>query len=171
MGAAAVAAIARPTSGGELEVLLVRRPERPGDRWSGNLAFPGGLARGGEARDLAATARREAAEEVGLELGEALGTLSELITAAPGRARPMKLRPYVFAYPARGVVEPDPREVAEAFWVDLRELADLPRTRRPKRVGPIPLRAPGLELRGGELFLWGLTYAMVRELLQVWRGR
>ncbi|MBA3258253.1 MAG: NUDIX domain-containing protein, partial [Gemmatimonadales bacterium] len=48
-------------------VLLIRRAERTGDPWSGHMALPGGR-RDSEDSDLIATAIRETAEEVGLQL-------------------------------------------------------------------------------------------------------
>ena len=48
-------------------VLLIRRAERTGDPWSGQVAFPGGKKQEGDltARD---TAVRETMEEVGIDL-------------------------------------------------------------------------------------------------------
>ncbi|MCZ7684456.1 MAG: CoA pyrophosphatase [Sandaracinaceae bacterium] len=155
---AAVAVILRPTEG-DLELLFIRRPDRDGDPWSGDLAFPGGLAREGE--DAAGAARREAFEEVRLRLGEPIGRLDDRITAHPRRARPMRVRPIVFVTRERELA-PDPREVAEAFWVPLSRLARLPVVPALRRVRGVPVIVPAMDLDGRTL--WGLTLAMVREL-------
>ena len=61
---AAVAVVLAPDPD---SVLLIRRADREGDRWSGHLAFPGGRWSPGDA-GLVDTARRETLEEVGLDL-------------------------------------------------------------------------------------------------------
>ncbi len=141
------------------ELLFIRRPVRAGDRWSGNLAFPGGLAKPGETP--AAAARREAFEEVGLELGEPLAQLHHRRTMHPARLRPMRVHPFVFRV-EHAALEPSPREVAEAFWVPLSRIARLPIVPALRSVGPVPIVVPSLDLDGRTL--WGLSYAMVREL-------
>ena len=65
---------------GELGVFMIRRSERDGDPWSGQMAFPGGRLEPEDESALDA-ARRETAEEVGLHLGAGepcIGRLSEL---------------------------------------------------------------------------------------------
>lgn len=158
---AAVAVVLTEREAG-LDLLFIRRPERDDDRWSGDLAFPGGLARPGES--AVDTARREAREEVGLELGASLGRLRDRITAHPRRVRPMRVRPILFSAPSTECAI-DPAEVAEAFWVPLRRLARLPRVLAVRRVGPVPLLVPALDLDGRTL--WGLTLSMTLELLTV----
>ncbi len=157
---AAVAAILRSTTAGP-EVLLIRRPERPGDRWSGNYAFPGGLSRPGDG-DSAATAARETREEVGLDLGPARGQLSQLLTAEPGRRRPMRVVPVVFSAPTEAKLDLDPREAADAFWVSLSLLRTLPRRRHWRKIGPVGVPFPGVAIRGR--LLWGLTFMMIEEI-------
>ncbi|HEU4700285.1 MAG TPA: NUDIX domain-containing protein, partial [Gemmatimonadales bacterium] len=61
---AAVALVVTPAPD---SMLLIRRAERAGDPWSGHMALPGGRHSRGDA-DLAATAMRETAEEVGVRL-------------------------------------------------------------------------------------------------------
>jgi 8-oxo-dGTP pyrophosphatase MutT (NUDIX family) len=163
---AAVAVILRPRGDADAELLFIRRPQRRGDRWSGDLAFPGGLAEPGE--DAARTAAREAAEEVALRLPEPLGALGDRITARSRSARHlgrrpwMRVRPVVFEVGPGAEPTPDPREVAEAFWVPLSRLRRLPTVPTVRRIGRVPLPFPALDLDGREL--WGLTLLMVREL-------
>ena len=163
MRTAAVAVILRPSPNGP-ELLLIRRPARSGDRWSGNVAFPGGLAHASD-RSPIETARREAHEEVGLELGEPIGALSELLTAQPGRARPLRVVPYVFVAEAGAEIVPDPREVAAAEWLDLAELGAIVPRRITKRIGPLLAPVRAMELPVGTL--WGLTFSMVSELARI----
>jgi 8-oxo-dGTP pyrophosphatase MutT (NUDIX family) len=66
---AAVALILREGTNG-LELLFIRRADHPQDPWSGQMAFPGGRAEPGE-EDLKATAVRETAEEIGVDLESA----------------------------------------------------------------------------------------------------
>src|SRR5262245_53024880 len=94
---AAVAVVLRDAPAG-FEILFIRRAEHPQDPWSGQIAFPGGRSEPGDA-DLRATAIRETAEELGLDLeagAEYLGALDEL--RAMARMRPMNLAiaPFVF---------------------------------------------------------------------------
>jgi 8-oxo-dGTP pyrophosphatase MutT (NUDIX family) len=161
---AATAAVFRP-HGDDVELLFIARVRRAGDPWSGDVAFPGGLAHA-EDVDVAATARRETLEEVGVELQAPLGQLSEHLVVLPGRVRPMRIVPMVFVVPPDTEIHPDPREVADAFWVSWRELRQMPVDRRKKRVLGLPLRFSGVDLSGR--WLWGLTWRMVRDLMARW---
>jgi 8-oxo-dGTP pyrophosphatase MutT (NUDIX family) len=161
---AAVAALlaAEPES-----VLLIRRAERAGDRWSGQLAFPGGRSSPGDA-DLAATARRETLEEVGIDLAGAalLGMLDDLAPRTPVLP-PMLVRPFVFALP-RSVPLSLNHEVAEARWVPLATL------RQPGVYGPTEFRRYGTLVRtyGYRLelgVLWGMTERILTPLLELTR--
>jgi len=51
---------------GICEILYIRRSLSPTDRWSGDLAFPGGKSNPGESDRE--TCERETMEEVGLDL-------------------------------------------------------------------------------------------------------
>src|SRR5256714_3470500 len=105
------------------DILLIKRAERAGDPWSGQIALPGGRQDPGDA-DLLATAVRETREETGVELAaaERLGTLDDL---APRTASlpPILVRPFVFALPRRPVLSPN-AEVQRVFWVPLARLSD-----------------------------------------------
>lgn len=163
---AAVAIVARTGRGpGDGELLFIRRPRRASDRWSGDVAFPGGLAQPGES--AARTAAREAHEEVGLTLGAPAGALGDHWTVRPvGQATPrrflLRIRPVIFVIADPPPLTLEAREVAEAFWVPLQRLGRLPVVPALRRVGPVPLLVPSLDLDGR--VLWGLTFAMVREL-------
>ena len=148
-----------------LELLLAERAHRPGDRWSGHLAFPGGLEQPGDA-DARATAAREAHEEAGIDLlagGEVLGELSDLLTARPGSLAPLVVRPVVFAV-TRGAELVLGAELSRAHWVPLDELARLRRSRSRMRRA-LGWFAPGGGERVAGTMLWGLTLAMLDDLL------
>jgi len=161
---AAVAVILAPDPD---SILLIRRAERKGDRWSGQIAFPGGRWSPGDA-DLADTARRETREEVGLELDgkPVLATLDDL---AP-RTRvlpPIVVRPFVFALREAAPLLPN-SEVAGAWWVPLDTLLepDLLRPMEFERYGTL-VRGSGYHLEYG--ILWGMTERILTPLLDLIR--
>jgi 8-oxo-dGTP pyrophosphatase MutT (NUDIX family) len=158
---AAVAVVLAPDPD---SVLLIRRADRAGDRWSGHLAFPGGRW-SSEDTDLVATARRETGEEVGLELlsDSLIATLDDL---APRTSMlpPILVRPFVFLLPAprpQPVLNP---EVAEAWWAPLDLLL------APGVFGPVEfarygtlVRTMGYHLEAG--VLWGMSERILTPLL------
>ncbi len=165
---AAVAAILAPDDDGAPALLFIRRARRAGDRWSGHVAFPGGLRSRADLDD-AATARREAAEEVGITLPPPFQHLDDVVTGRPGSLRPMRVRPFLFALDHRPAPTPDPAEVAEVFWVPLRDLHNTPRSRMWRKVLGLPY--PFSRVLLGERTLWGLTLMMVDDLLRKARAR
>ena len=148
-------------------LLLIRRAEREGDRWSGQLAFPGGRWGPGDP-DLAATARRETFEEVGVDLAEArlLGMLDDLAPRTPVLP-PLIVRPYVYLLPERRDLVPN-REVSAAWWMTL-DTFEHPGIYGPMeypRYGTL-VRASGYHLEVG--VLWGLTERILTPLLHLLR--
>ena len=99
-------------------ILLIRRAERAGDPWSGHMALPGGRREAGDL-DLLATAIRETAEEVGVQLGaqDMAGSLDDVIPRTPVLP-PIAVRPFVFLLPQRPTLTLNP-EVSKASWVGL----------------------------------------------------
>jgi 8-oxo-dGTP pyrophosphatase MutT (NUDIX family) len=163
---AAVAVVLVPSPEG-FGTVLIGRPVRASDRWSGDVAFPGGLARPHEL-DVE-TARREAEEEVGLRLGEPLTRLSDRLSLAPGRTRPMRVRPIVFVHEGALDLRPDPREVAMVELAQLRTLASAERVPMVRRIGPMRPSFPSIPI--GEHVLWGLTLSVLDELFLLMRVR
>jgi 8-oxo-dGTP pyrophosphatase MutT (NUDIX family) len=105
----------------ELALLLIKRAERGGDPWSGQMALPGGR-RDPQDRELLATARRETEEETGIALSADV-LLGELDDLHP-RTRilpPIVVRPFVFGLPSRPPVQAS-EEVALHIWVPIQEL-------------------------------------------------
>lgn len=144
-------------------VLFIRRAERTGDPWSGHMALPGGRRDPGDA-DLAATAIRETAEEVGLELPRSalIGGLDDVVPRTPVLP-PIAVRPYVFELPHRPVLRLNP-EVAAARWVHLDHLLH-PATYHPVR---IQIRGEHRDVEAYELedaIVWGMTERVVTSLL------
>ena len=160
----AVALLLRDTLAGP-EVLLVQRATFAGDPWSGNVGFPGGKVEDGDGTPRLA-AERETLEEVGVDLSRAdfLGFLAEI----PGAHLPVRVSCFVYRFPAGGTTSLN-GEIVDAFWVRLADLAD----RRRHCLLPIPfgdeeLPRPGIVLpQPAKPFLWGLTYRLVMELLQL----
>jgi 8-oxo-dGTP pyrophosphatase MutT (NUDIX family) len=157
---AAVAVILRSAEAG-LEVLFIRRAEDPRDPWSGQMAFPGGRSEPGDP-DLCATAIRETAEEIGLDLAreaEYLGSLDEV--RAMARLRPMDLAitPFVFYLPG-GAATTIGEEVTSVHWLPLDSLLspDSRSSLEYRHEGGV-LSFPSLRVQ--DIVIWGLTYRML----------
>lgn len=146
----------------ELTVLLTRRTEHLRDH-AGQISFPGGRAEPYDS-DAAATALREAEEEVGLphEHVEVIGTLPIYATVTAFMVTP------VVALVRPGFqLRPDPFEVAEVFEVPLgflmqpanhqRHVFEFAGERREFFSMP-------WQLGGQRYFIWGATAAMLRNL-------
>jgi 8-oxo-dGTP pyrophosphatase MutT (NUDIX family) len=149
------------------ELLLVERAVRVGDRWSGHLAFPGGVRARGDS-DLAVTAIRETREEAGLDLradARLLGSLSDVATLAHGELRTMLVSPFVFLLAAER--EPElGAELRASFWLVLPELVAQRRAlRRPRRMLGWVFAPAGHPL--GPARLWGLSLRIADELADV----
>jgi 8-oxo-dGTP pyrophosphatase MutT (NUDIX family) len=146
-------------------VCLIRRADRPGDPWSGQMAFPGGRAEPTDASPQA-VAEREAEEEVGLRLeqGELFGALTEIPVRGGGKELKMKLAAFVYGLDGTPPpLKPQASEVAQALWVPLERIFDPAiRTRfRFEREGA-SLEFPALALDGH--VVWGLTYRVLVDL-------
>ena len=148
-----------------LEVLLIRRAERAGDPWSGQIAFPGGRYEQGDG-DLLATAIRETREETGVDLAktERLGSLDDLYPRTP-TLPPVLVRPFVFALSGRPGLVPS-AEVQRAFWLPLGRLRE-----------PGIRREITLTVRGGartfpaylvdDEVIWGMTERILTPFLDL----
>jgi 8-oxo-dGTP pyrophosphatase MutT (NUDIX family) len=150
-----------------LQLLLTRRTAHLRDH-AGQISFPGGRVEPHDA-DAAATALREAREEVGLAPArvEVIGRLPPYTTITAFRVTPVValLRP-----PPELTL--DPFEVAEAFEVPLQFLmtpAHHCRHRFDYEGGTrqflsMPWRTIGADGEPREYFIWGATAAMLRNL-------
>ena len=159
---AAVALLVVP-EGADAAILFIKRQLRVGDPWSGQMALPGGFA-SPQDPSLEVTARRETAEETGIELDEAatlLGVLDDVSPRTP-YLPPIVVRPFAFQLPARLPPRPGP-EVETAVWLPASQLF----SERHRR--PFHLRLPG-EVREfssiviGDYTIWGLTERVLHQL-------
>ncbi len=152
---AATAVIVVPGDDGGADLAFIRRSERDGDPWSGHMALPGGRHDRADA-DLAATARRETLEEVGVELDEHVARLPD----QTGRTSRGLVAAFVHVLDHRPALHPDPREVAEALWIPLSHLVDPAATVKVRWTG-IPLPAVDHDGR----IIWGLTHRILSSFL------
>ncbi|HUQ05741.1 MAG TPA: CoA pyrophosphatase [Kofleriaceae bacterium] len=104
-------------------VLLMKRAERIGDPWSGQIALPGGRHEASDP-DLQTTAVREAAEELSLSLATDARYLGRLPALHPRSSGPsgMEVSPYVFATDVVPVTRLG-AEATAAFWLPLTKCA------------------------------------------------
>ena len=140
-------------------VLFIKRTERQGDPWSGQIALPGGR-RSTSDRNFRETAIRETKEEVGIDLRnhELLGVLRPMFA----RTRRMLVAPFVFELKSQVDIRSN-EEVAESFWISLSHLA----TVTPSRVEVDTLDGP-LTTDGyvcNDRVIWGLTFRIIIALL------
>jgi 8-oxo-dGTP pyrophosphatase MutT (NUDIX family) len=144
--------------GGELHAVFTRRRDDL-RRHPGEISFPGGRQDEGDA-NLAATALREAHEEIGLapEAVDLLGALEPTPTIATGYA----------VYPFVGLLECghewtlSAREVAEVLELALPSLRDGYRRQRLIRRG-IPIRTDTYVV--DDQLIWGATARILSDLL------
>lgn len=165
---AAVAMILRRGRDCGLELLFIQRSMHEHDPWSGNVAFPGGKVEPGE--ESRQTAERETAEEVGIDLrtGRYLGQMPTV------RGSHLPVQVSCFVYWMDGVpLEPMLNgEVRDIHWADLNELDDPVR----RLIAPVRFRGeeflvPAIRLAWpGSPVLWGLTYRLTMQFLEMYRS-
>lgn len=148
-------------------------PEEPGlifterradlRRHAGEISFPGGRRDEGDV-DLAATALREAEEEIGLdpaavELGDALPAVSTFVTG-------YRIHPFVglIPHPADLSLKPNPAEVETVLTFSLEVLRQSYEMRRLIRRG-VPIHTPTYEIEGH--LIWGATARILGDLLDL----
>ena len=160
---AAVAIVLVPLDDDDLEILFIKRAERPDDPWSGQMALPGGRRDESDA-SLSETAIRETAEETGIDLSQAnlLGELDDLAPTTPVLP-PVIVRPFVFCLDSRPqVVSSD--EVALFVWASLSALPDSSADELVSVRGS-DLTVPSY--RVGTHIVWGMTYRIINEFLKL----
>lgn len=146
-------------------------PEEPGlifterradlRRHAGEISFPGGRQDEADA-DLAATALREAEEEIALdpvavELAGALPPVSTFVTD-------YRVHPFVGLVPdpVELGLEPNPTEVESVLAFSLELLRENYEMRRLVRRG-VPIHTPAYEVEGH--FIWGATARILGDLI------
>ena len=149
-------------------LLLIRRSERDGDPWSGQLALPGGR-HGAADQSLLETAIRETREEVGFELSAdtLAGTLDDLVPMTVQLPR-IKVRPFVFLLDQRPVLFPN-IEVAASWWVPVDDLlVSGVYGNYEVRAGDFVMTRPGYRLAEG--VVWGMTERILTPFFELLRG-
>ncbi|HEX5005119.1 MAG TPA: CoA pyrophosphatase [Gemmatimonadales bacterium] len=146
-------------------VLLIRRAERPGDPWSGQMGFPGGRSSASDP-DLLATAIRETGEEVGIHLARSAlaGQLDDVAPRSP-HLPPLMVRPFLFLLEARPPVIANP-EVADYLWVEWASLLQ-PQAYRPFTItlGELSREFPAYHV--SPIPVWGMTERILAPLVQL----
>ena len=140
------------------DVLFIERTSRPGDRWSGQMALPGGR-REPRDPDLAATAARETREEVGVSLPDPVGRLDDHRERF-GRGF---VATFVYTLEERPDLVPEPREVASALWIPLSHLLHPTSAVRYRYRGLGPFA--GIEHDGRTV--WGLTLGILQGFADI----
>lgn len=147
-------------------LLFIRRTEYPRDHHSGQVAFPGGRREPGDA-DAAATALREAQEEIGLDSRQVvvLGELRPLDTVVSDYL----VTPVVGEIPWPLALKPDPNEVARVFGIPLAWLGDA--ANRRVATWPAPDHHEAREVIFYDEFdrelLWGVSARITVDFLAV----
>jgi 8-oxo-dGTP pyrophosphatase MutT (NUDIX family) len=150
-----------------LTVLLTRRTDHLRDH-AGQISFPGGRSEPEDAGP-AATALREAHEEVGLapDHVDVVGALPNYTTVTH-----FVVTPVIALVQPRFELRLDPFEVAEAFEVPLAWLMNPAHHHRhrfeyeggQRQFLSMPWHAVGTDGQPREYFIWGATAAMLRNL-------
>lgn len=145
---------------GAAHLLLTRRTDLMRHH-RGEIAFPGGV-RQAEDDGLLQTALRETEEEIGIAAAEVevIGRLDDIASVHGYR-----VTPFVGTFPAPCSYRLNPGEIAEVLEVPLADLRDSSRWRvedwrHRGRIHPVHF----FDL--GEHDLWGMTAAIVRQLLR-----
>ncbi|PPK87309.1 NUDIX domain-containing protein [Neolewinella xylanilytica] len=148
-----------------LHLLFIQRTSPPGDRHGGQISFPGGAA---DPRDAhaAATALREAKEEVGVDAGaiELLGELTPLYIPVSN----FLVNPFVGYVPQRPEFVLQTSEVQRVLELPFAGFfADNAVAYRDKKLfnGMILKEVPHWEVAGESV--WGATAMMVGELVEL----
>jgi 8-oxo-dGTP pyrophosphatase MutT (NUDIX family) len=130
-------------------------------RHAGEISFPGGRRDEADA-DLAATALREAHEEIGLD--PAAVDLCEELPATGTYVTGYRIHPFVgrIPHPTDLDLRPNPAEVETVLTFSLEVLREGYEIRRLVRRG-VPIHTPTYEIEGH--LIWGATARILGDLL------
>jgi 8-oxo-dGTP pyrophosphatase MutT (NUDIX family) len=164
---AAVLVLVFPDETGAARLVLIERTTHDGHH-SGEVSFPGGKAEPGDA-DEAATALREAAEEVALDAADAgvrvVGTLEPFWIPVSD----FQVTPIVALAERPPVLRPEPREVAAILRPSVGAfLPDAPVDVVERTIRDWPLRFGSYTVEGRTV--WGATARVLSQLGNVLAG-
>jgi len=145
-------------SGDESRIVLIRRPERPEDHYSGHICFPGGAREASDA-SLLDCALREAREELGIDPARV-----EVFAELDWRRSSIHHRVKPFAGRIRGpwAVDPSPDEVETVLYLPAARVGEgLFETRAWRAEDGRELVTYRFDLDGFEV--WGLTARILRD--------
>src|SRR4051812_7551059 len=158
---AAVLVLLYPDDAGIARVVLTERASRDGHH-SGEVSFPGGKAEPDDV-DPAATALREAAEEVALDAVAARVRVVGRLETFWIPVSDFAVTPVVAVAPERPAMVPSPDEVARIVEPPMaRFLPDAPIEIVERLVGDWPLRYGAYAIDG--LSVWGATARILSQL-------
>ncbi len=145
----------------EPRMFLIKRAERSGDPWSGQVAFPGGKMKVGEMTPMQ-TAIRETIEEVGVDLGTD-ADFQGYFGAFRTHTGNMDVVPSVFLMKREVKVTPN-EEVSGYRWVALDEFL-APRSRSTYHLKANGVARDMPAYVSGEYVVWGLTQRIISSLI------
>ena len=158
---AGVLALIYPDDAGIARIVLTERAARDGHH-SGEVSFPGGAAEPEDA-DIAATALREAAEEVGLDPVAAGVQVVARLERFWIPVSDFEVHPVVAVAARRPSLVASPAEVARIVEPRLdRFVPDAPITILERTIRDWPLRFGAYEVEG--LTVWGATARILSQL-------
>ena len=158
---AAVLVLVHPGADGDARIVLTERPSYDGHH-SGEVSFPGGKAEPGDA-DEAATALREAAEEIGLDpVAGAVRVVGRLgVVFIP--VSDFRIVPVVAIAERPPVLVASPSEVVRILTPPVDAfLPDAPIEIVERTIGDWPIRYGGFRIDG--LHVWGATARILGQL-------
>lgn len=170
----AVAIITREGTQG-VELLFIQRAIRPGDPWSGDMAFPGGKYQSND-HSMQQTAIRETQEELSIDLtlhSDFVGRHADIVTRQHNTVAPMVVTPYHF-HLNRPVSTVPNDEVADTLWVPVhyfqnpQHMASFRWTPFASHSNPgfarhLTVSLPCYQIEDRRI--WGLTYLMLRNFI------
>ena len=149
-----------------ISLFFIKRPENPGDSYSGHIAFPGGKM---NTADLSAehTALRETIEEIGVDLNEAgylLGRLDDLKPLNPNGPK-FIVTPFVFILNKNIDIRMNKDEVEDFMWIPFNFLADKNnlRIRYKERSGQV---IEDYVYSYKKYLIWGMTGRIVNSFIK-----
>jgi 8-oxo-dGTP pyrophosphatase MutT (NUDIX family) len=159
---AAVLVLLYPDADGETRVVLIERPTVDGHHHSGEVSFPGGKAEAHD-DDAAATALREAAEEVGLDSDAAGVRIVGLLERFWIPVSDFAVTPVVALASRRPALVAAPAEVVRILEPPVAMfLPDAPLAMAERTIRGWPLRYGHYEVDG--LSVWGMTARVLSQL-------